>query len=117
MDNTFMEDIAEIMGLEVGDYIHLYDEDGECLDWKGMPYLVAEDGIIDCDGDYIRDSEVEAFFAGRFAYAIDENKDRDGEIAIETKLLALEVALGLLCKDIDNIASEVNDLKESIYRD
>ena len=46
-----------------------------------------------------------------------ENEDRDGEIAIETKLLALEVALGLLCKDIDNIASEVNDLKESIYRD
>ncbi len=117
MNNTFMEDIAEIMGLEIGDYIHLYDEDGKRLDWKGMPYRVTENGILDYDGDYIMGEELEAFFAGRFAYVIDENEDEDEEdeeIPVEVKLALLGRAVELLCEDIDDIAAEVNDLKEQI---
>lgn len=108
MVNNFMEKFVTAMGMKVGDRFHLFDETGEIIDWGEEPYVITENGPVDCDGYSLEGYELPALFAGRF-----EKITEDG---VEERLRNIEEELELMTFEIDDLTAEVRDLTEKIRR-
>ena len=108
MVNNFAEKFIAAMGMKVGDRFHLYDENGENIDWGNKPYVITENGPVDCDGDSLGGYEWPALFAGRFERITDDG--------VEERLRNIEEELELMTFEIDDLTAEVRDIMEQIRR-
>lgn len=102
MTDNFMNKIADAMGMKIGDKFDLLDSDGGKYSYG--PYTITNEGILDCGGDGLSMSETASFFAGRIKPVESDS--------IAEKLSNIEEKLDLMDKEFEEIADEINELKE-----
>ena len=102
MTDNFMNKIADAMGMKIGDKFDLLNSDGG--EFPYGPYTITNEGILDCGGDGLSMNESVSFFAGRI-------KPVESD-PIAEKLSNIEEKLDLMDKQFEEIANEINELKE-----
>lgn len=102
MTDNFMNKIADAMGMKIGDKFDLLNSDGG--EFPYGPYTITNEGILDCGGDGLSMNESVSFFAGRI-------KPVESD-PIAEKLSNIEEKLDLMDKEFEEIADEINELKE-----
>ena len=102
MTDNFMEKIAEVMGMKIGDKFSLYYPTGEKV--SRFDFLITENGIYDDEGYPFSMDEAEAFFAGRF------EKESD----IDRKLRNIEEELEIMTLEVQDLTEEIKGIKEQM---